>query len=87
MAEELGIRTVIVPRFAGALVGIGHVAGRSRARLLSRRLDPLADREYDSRSSNALARRDMPGAKLERIADVRYVGQSYELTIPLGWLV
>jgi N-methylhydantoinase A len=28
------------------------------------------------------ARRDMPGAKLERMADARYVGQSYELTIP-----
>jgi len=26
----------------------------------------------------------MPGAKLERMADVRYVGQSYELTVPWG---
>jgi N-methylhydantoinase A len=30
------------------------------------------------------ARTDMPGAKLARMADVRYVGQSYELTIPWG---
>jgi len=30
------------------------------------------------------ARRDVRGAALERMADVRYVGQSYELTIPWG---
>src|SRR5260221_7227587 len=30
------------------------------------------------------ARRDMPGATLERLADMRYAGQSYELTIPWG---
>jgi len=30
------------------------------------------------------ARRDMPSSKLERMTDARYVGQSYELTIPWG---
>jgi N-methylhydantoinase A len=30
------------------------------------------------------ARRDMPKALLHRSADVRYTGQSYELTIPWG---
>ena len=61
-------------------------------------IDELADRMRDYsagvldgtqverrfRQLERAARSDMPGAKLARMADVRYVGQSYELTIPWG---
>jgi N-methylhydantoinase A len=74
MAQELGIRTVIVPRLAGALSALGML---------------LADRTRDYAGNDflkleKLARADVRGAKLERFADMRYVGQSYELTIPYG---
>jgi N-methylhydantoinase A len=39
-------------------------------------LDPLF------RSLERRARRELPGASLERSADLRYVGQSYELNVP-----
>jgi N-methylhydantoinase A len=83
MAEELGIRKVIVPRFAGALSALGmlladrirdYSAGVVDAGTIGKRFLEL----------EITARRDMPGAILERMADVRYVGQSYELTIPWG---
>jgi N-methylhydantoinase A len=83
MAEELGIRTVIVPRFAGALSALGMLLA-DRVRDYSA---GVLDRSHVEKRFTLLertARRDMPGAKLERMADVRYVGQSYELTVPWG---
>ncbi len=40
------------------------------------------DFETAFRTLEARASTDMPGARLERSADVRYKGQSYELTVP-----
>jgi N-methylhydantoinase A len=80
IAAELGIRTVIVPRLAGALSALGMVsADRIRdftASVLNRR--NLAERLAELEKA---ASREMPGARLERLADIRYAGQSYELTV------
>ncbi|MBI2680196.1 MAG: hydantoinase/oxoprolinase family protein [Candidatus Solibacter usitatus] len=82
IAEGLGISTVIVPEYAGALSALGMLlADRVRdysAGVLG------ADVEQRFAALERAARRDMPGAALERLADVRYAGQSYELTIPWG---
>jgi len=83
MAEELGIRTVIVPRFAGALSALGMLLA-DRVRDYSAGVLDASQIEKRFAQLERTARRDMPGAKLERMADVRYVGQSYELTIPWG---
>jgi len=83
MAEELGIRTVIVPRFAGALSALGMLLA-DRVRDYSAGVLDGTQVENRFRQLERGARRDMPGAKLARLADVRYVGQSYELTIPWG---
>jgi N-methylhydantoinase A len=83
MAEELGIRTVIVPRFAGALSALGMLLA-DRMRDYSAGVLDATQLENRFRQLERTARRDMPGAKLARMADVRYVGQSYELTIPWG---
>ena len=83
MAEELGIRTVIVPRFAGALSALGMLLADRVRDYSAGVLDP-SQIEKRFAQLERTARRDMPGAKLERMADVRYVGQSYELTIPWG---
>jgi N-methylhydantoinase A/oxoprolinase/acetone carboxylase beta subunit len=82
VARELGIRTVLVPEYAGALSALGMLlADRVRdysTGVLNR--EPAVEREF--RRLERTARRDMPGAKVERAADLRYAGQSYELTVP-----
>ncbi len=83
MAEELGIRTVIVPRFAGALSALGMLLA-DRMRDYSAGVLDAAQVEKRFRQLERTARSDMPGAKLARMVDVRYVGQSYELAIPWG---
>jgi N-methylhydantoinase A/oxoprolinase/acetone carboxylase beta subunit len=77
IAEELGIRTVIVPEYAGALSALGML---------------MADAVRDY-AAGVLGRRDIEkvfaslekkarGAEIERTADLRYRGQSYELNVP-----
>ena len=81
IAEELGIRTVIVPEYAGALSALGmlmadavrdHAAGVLGRRDIEKMFATLEHR----------ARRKSPGAEIERTADLRYRGQSYELNVP-----
>jgi N-methylhydantoinase A len=81
IAEALGIRTVIVPQHAGALSALGmlmadevrdYAAGVLGQAAVETRFAVLERR----------ARRESPGAALQRSADLRYRGQSYELNVP-----
>lgn len=81
IAQELGIRTVLVPRLAGALSALGMLLA-DRARDYSASALGVQDMEPRFAALEEQARRDMPGCKLERSADLRYQGQSYELTVP-----
>ena len=81
IAAELGIGTVIVPQDAGALSALGmlmahevrdYAAGVLGGGKIEQALAALERR----------ARRESPGAKIARSADLRYRGQSYELTVP-----
>jgi len=81
IADELGITTVIVPRLAGALSALGMLLA-DRTRDYSVGALGLSDYETRFRKLEKQAKRDVPRATLERFADVRYTGQSYELTIP-----
>ena len=81
IASELGIRTVLVPEYAGALSALGMlIADRVRdyaAGVLGRRsIEPEFER------LERTARKQLRGAQLARSADLRYAGQSYELTVP-----
>jgi N-methylhydantoinase A/oxoprolinase/acetone carboxylase beta subunit len=81
LAGELGIRTVIVPQYAEALSALGMLlAGRVRDYAAG----AIGRQDFEERLAGleAQARRDLPGARLERFADLRYRGQSYELTVP-----
>jgi N-methylhydantoinase A len=69
LAEELGIETVLVPGTAGVLSALGLAASDERRDRVRSYLRPLADV------------RDLPA---DGEADVRYVGQAFELTVPLG---
>jgi N-methylhydantoinase A/oxoprolinase/acetone carboxylase beta subunit len=68
LAEELGVRTVLVPEAAGVLSALGLVASEERRDAVRSYLVPLAD-------AGELPR--------EGEADLRYAGQSFELTLPL----
>ncbi|MDP9170965.1 MAG: hydantoinase/oxoprolinase family protein, partial [Acidobacteriota bacterium] len=83
IAAELGVRTVIVPHMAGALSALGMLLA-DRTRDYSIAALGFSDLETRFRKLEKQAGKDMRGAVLERFCDVRYVGQSYELTIPSG---
>lgn len=81
IAQELGMRTVIVPEYAGALSALGMLMADSvrdyAAGVLSR-----TDIEKVFSALDQRARRESPTAEIERTADLRYRGQSYELNVP-----
>jgi N-methylhydantoinase A/oxoprolinase/acetone carboxylase beta subunit len=81
IAQELGIPTVIVPELAGALSALGMLLADGvrdyAAGVLGRTDLDAAFEELETR-----ARQESPQARLERSADVRYQGQSYEINVP-----
>ncbi len=81
LAAALGIETVLVPGFAGALSALGMLMA-DRVRDSSASALGAADAALLFRRLEERARRDCPDARLERYADMRYRGQSYELTVP-----
>jgi N-methylhydantoinase A len=69
LAEELGIEAVVVPATAGVLSALGLAASDERRDRVESHIRPLAEVG------------DLPP---EGEADLRYRGQSFELTVPLG---
>jgi N-methylhydantoinase A len=69
LAEELGIEAVVVPAAAGVLSALGLAASEERRDRVVSYVGPLAEAG------------DLPP---EGEADLRYRGQSFELTVPLG---
>ena len=68
LADELGMRTVLVPEAAGVLSALGLVA---------------ADERRDSVRSYVARLDDVGELPKAGEADLRYAGQSFELTVPL----
>jgi N-methylhydantoinase A len=68
LAEELGIRTVLVPEVAGVLSALGLVA---------------SDERRDSVRSYLVGLEEAGELPADGEADLRYEGQSFELTVPL----
>jgi N-methylhydantoinase A len=69
VAEELELERVLVPAAAGVLSALGLLVAGERRDHVEARVVPLAEA------------RDLPP---EGEADLRYTGQSFELTVPLG---
>jgi N-methylhydantoinase A len=69
LAEELGIGTVLVPAAAGVLSALGLVASEERR---------------DTVASYVVRLEEAGELPPEGEADLRYAGQSFELTVPLG---
>jgi N-methylhydantoinase A len=98
VAEELGMRRIIVPARPGAFSALGllctdvlHDYVRSELCPLDR-LDPAHAetnfREIEAKAASELTEEglDPGGAAFEREFDLRYAGQGYELRISLGGL-
>jgi len=69
LAEELGMEAVLVPAAAGVLSALGLAAGDERRDHVVSHVRPLGELG------------DLPA---EGEADIRYTGQSFELTVALG---
>ena len=81
IAADLGIPTVLVPRYAGALSALGMLlADRVRDYAAGTLGSAAIEERFGEIEMRALA--EMPGATLEPSADARYLGQSYELNVP-----
>jgi N-methylhydantoinase A len=74
LAEELGIRRVLVPRASGVLSALGLVAADLRR-------DYVAPAAAGFDGLEASAACDLPRSETRRLVDARYRGQSYELTV------
>jgi N-methylhydantoinase A/oxoprolinase/acetone carboxylase beta subunit len=81
IARELGILTVLVPEYAGALSALGMLLA-SQVRDHAAGVLNRSDFEREFLRLERVARKESPGAELIRSADIRYNGQSYELTVP-----
>jgi N-methylhydantoinase A len=88
LASELGIDQVMVPDSCGVLSALGMVVGDERRDWVRTVYRP---EDWDSESlSAAFARleaeksRETEGASLVRLADLRYSGQSHELTVVIS---
>ena len=81
IARELGIRTVLVPRYAGALSALGMLMADAVRDYSSA---VLGAENFEARfvQLERRARRESSNAALERSADLRYRGQSYEINVP-----
>jgi N-methylhydantoinase A len=96
LAKALGMPRVLIPTFPGALSALGILRAdvvrdysqtvrlavpsvRAVRALLRRACDRLA-----KRGAGEMAREGFPARRLreERLVDMRYVGQAYELTVP-----
>ena len=93
LAERLGAPRVIVPRTAGVLSALGLLVSDVAYDYSASRVRPLADAdpeaieaafaEFETEGRERLAEADLPADRIrfERSADLRYVGQSYDLSV------
>jgi N-methylhydantoinase A len=73
LADELGMSTVLVPAAAGVLSALGLVAADERRDHVRTYVEPLTDSACDEKLQGLVGE-----------ADLRYTGQSFELSVPLG---
>jgi len=95
LAEELSMPTVLVPRLAGVLSGLGLLASDVEHTYVNAVVEPLADVTVDDladwfdalvaegRETLAAEGIDADAMAFERALDLRYAGQSYSLTVPV----
>jgi N-methylhydantoinase A len=86
LAEELGMETVLVPRAGGVLSALGLAISdlrRDYVRPYLTALEGMDESGFEERfeSMESAAAEDLEGPEYTRRADLRYRGQSFELTV------
>jgi N-methylhydantoinase A len=86
LAEELGMETVLVPRAGGVLSALGLAISDLRRDYVRPYLTPLEgldESEFEERFGDMenTAAEDLESPEYTRRADLRYRGQSFELTV------
>jgi len=86
LAEELGMETVLVPRAGGVLSALGLAISDVRRDYVRPYLAPLAEvdaGEFEEKFEDMenIASEDLERPEFTRRADLRYRGQSFELTV------
>jgi len=89
LADALGMRTIVIPPHPGVLSALGLAAAAERVDLLAslhRLADELQATEIGRAFSPLLTEgaKQVPGGALWRYADCRFVGQGYEVTVPVA---
>ena len=89
LAEELGIETVLIPRAGGVLSALGLAISDLRRDYVSPFLSDLEEVEEDEFEQRfgemeKTAAGDLDGPEHTRRADLRYGGQSFEITVDAG---
>src|SRR4051812_39616464 len=89
IADELGMRQVLVPRASGVLSAVGLIAAERRRDLVESVL--LSEEDFTAEAAaevvSRLAERGReelgePDAEVRASYDLRYAGQAFELTVP-----
>jgi N-methylhydantoinase A len=78
LADRLGMRGVVVPRWPGLFSALGMVL----ADLTVEVSRTVLGRPIDWEALERAALRELPGGAIERFVEARYRGQSYELRLP-----
>ena len=97
LAQEIGIRNVLVPKLASGLCAFGQILSDVRYNYMAAapmRLDERADldgleRRFQALEREAVAALESEGISRDRIAfqrsiDMRYLGQVHECTVDIG---
>ena len=96
LADALGMRRVLVPLFPGVLSAYGmlvaDIVSDASLSILKEATDLLADltalrlaqQQLEARVQLILASEGVDAPQISAALDMRYRGQSYELTVPLG---
>jgi N-methylhydantoinase A len=86
LAASLGMRRALVPPHPGVLSAIGLAAAPGRVEhvaSLHRPADAVGPEEWEATYAGVarVVSTGLPGAELQRVADCRYPGQGYELSV------
>jgi N-methylhydantoinase A len=89
LAEELDIETVLIPRAGGVLSALGLAISDLRRDYVSPflgNLDGVEEEDFERRFKELenTASEDLDGPEHTRRADLRYRGQSFEITVDAG---
>lgn len=88
LAEDLGMPRALVPRVGGVLSALGLAISELRRDFVISHVKPFEEDPEEVEQKFAEleneAREALPDGEIYRYADLRYKGQSFEITVPAG---